>query len=61
VWQIDRRRTTRGGNSEQVNSNTPPVVTADPPRQTVSLATAATLNIAPPTMACRGAAAAHRG
>jgi len=46
VWQIDRRRTTRGGNSEQVNSNTPPVVTADPPKQTVSLATAATLNIA---------------
>ena len=30
VWQIDRRRTTRGGNSEQVNSNTPPDVKATP-------------------------------
>ena len=28
VWQIDRLRTTRGGNSENINSNTPPVVTA---------------------------------
>src|SRR5258708_24024647 len=27
VWQIDRNRTTRGGNSQQINSNTPPVVT----------------------------------
>src|SRR5207248_584421 len=26
VWQIDRLRTTRGGNSEQVSSNLPPVV-----------------------------------
>lgn len=26
VWMIDRNRTTRGGNSENVNSNTPPVV-----------------------------------
>src|SRR5690348_1866940 len=26
VWMIDRNRTTRGGNSEQINSNTPPVV-----------------------------------
>jgi hypothetical protein len=25
VWQIDRLRTTRGGNSENINSNTPPV------------------------------------
>ena len=33
VWQIDRQRTTRGGNSEQISSNTPPVVdvqTSDP-------------------------------
>src|SRR4029079_19220609 len=27
VWQIDRLRTTRGGNSEMVSSNLPPVVT----------------------------------
>jgi hypothetical protein len=27
VWQIDRERTTRGGNSEKISSNTPPVVT----------------------------------
>src|SRR5215813_9112278 len=27
VWQIDRLRTTRGGNSEQISSNLPPVVT----------------------------------
>src|SRR5438105_2041890 len=30
VWMIDRLRTTRGGNSERVNSNTPPTVTIDP-------------------------------
>ena len=35
VWMIDRLRTTRGGNSEQVNSNTPPVVTIEPMNQTV--------------------------
>src|SRR3982074_3798936 len=27
VWQIDRQRTTRGGNSEKISSNLPPVVT----------------------------------
>ena len=26
VWMIDRNRTTRGGNADEVNSNTPPVV-----------------------------------
>lgn len=33
VWQIDRVRTTRGGNSQNINSNTPPTVdaTADSP------------------------------
>ena len=35
VWQIDRVRATRGGNSERINSNTPPVVTLDP--STVSI------------------------
>ena len=29
VWQIDRERTTRGGNSEKVSSNLPPVETVD--------------------------------
>src|ERR1700704_4524237 len=31
VWMIDRLRTTRGGNSEKVNSNTPPVVSIAAP------------------------------
>jgi hypothetical protein len=35
VWMIDRLRTTRGGNSEKVNSNTPPLVTIDPQEQTI--------------------------
>jgi hypothetical protein len=30
VWQIDRNRTTRGGNSQQIDSNTPPVVSVQP-------------------------------
>jgi hypothetical protein len=34
VWMIDRLRTTRGGNSERVNSNTPPVVRVEPMSQT---------------------------
>jgi hypothetical protein len=33
VWMIDRVRTTRGGNIETVNSNTPPVVHIEPPFQ----------------------------
>src|SRR5205823_1538045 len=37
VWMIDRLRTTRGGNSERVNSNTPPVVTIDPKELTIVL------------------------
>ena len=35
VWMIDRLRTTRGGNSERVNSNTPPVVSIEPQELTV--------------------------
>jgi hypothetical protein len=46
VWQIDRLRTTRGGNSENINSNTPPIVDAQPAAQTVSLDGSATLRIA---------------
>jgi hypothetical protein len=45
VWQIDRRRTTRGGNSQNINSNTPPTVTATPATQSVAGAATATLNV----------------
>jgi hypothetical protein len=34
VWQIDRLRTTRGGNSENISSNLPPVVKVDVSNQT---------------------------
>jgi hypothetical protein len=33
VWMIDRNRTTRGGNSEKIDSNTPPVVRVEPAKQ----------------------------
>jgi hypothetical protein len=36
VWQIDRLRTTRGGNSENISSNTPPVVEARTSSQTIA-------------------------
>ncbi|HLK49231.1 MAG TPA: hypothetical protein VKT49_13910 [Bryobacteraceae bacterium] len=36
VWMIDRNRATRGGNSEQIDSNKPPVVTVEPHEQTLS-------------------------
>jgi hypothetical protein len=36
VWQIDRIRATRGGNSERINSNTPPVVELQPGAATVA-------------------------
>ena len=45
VWMIDRLRTTRGGNSEKVNSNTPPVVTIDPAELTVTFPDPVKLNI----------------
>ncbi len=38
VWQIDRVRATRGGNSERVNSNTPPVVALQTTTTTVASA-----------------------
>src|SRR5438094_7420233 len=34
VWQIDRLRTTRGGNSEKVSSNLPPIVSVSTTNQT---------------------------
>jgi hypothetical protein len=36
VWQIDRQRTTRGGNSEKISSNLPPVVEVRPSDQTLA-------------------------
>ena len=45
VWMIDRLRTTRGGNSENINSNTPPVVKAEPPEQTITYPNPATLAV----------------
>jgi len=39
VWQIDRLRTTRGGNSEKVSSNLPPVVSVSTTNQTADAAT----------------------
>jgi hypothetical protein len=36
VWQIDRQRTTRGGNSEKISSNLPPVVNLQPSDQTLA-------------------------
>jgi hypothetical protein len=45
VWMIDRIRTTRGGNSEKVDSNTPPVVRIEPAQQTISGSGKATLTV----------------
>jgi hypothetical protein len=45
VWQIDRRRTTRGGNDDAIDSNTPPVASIQPPEQTVAVGTKASLAI----------------
>ena len=42
VWQIDRLRTTRGGNSEKVSSNLPPIVNVSTTNPT---ATGATLTV----------------
>jgi hypothetical protein len=43
VWQIDRQRTTRGGNSEKISSNLPPVVTVQPSDSTLPAAGSTTL------------------
>lgn len=39
VWQIDRRRTTRGGNSQNINSNTPPTASVSPEKTTAAVNT----------------------
>jgi hypothetical protein len=43
VWQIDRQRTTRGGNSEKISSNLPPVVTVQASDSTLPAAGSTTL------------------
>jgi hypothetical protein len=43
VWQIDRQRTTRGGNSEKISSNLPPVVTVRASDSTLPAAGSTTL------------------
>jgi len=45
VWMIDRLRTTRGGNSERVDSNTPPVVNVEPSSPAVAAAGAVMLTV----------------
>jgi len=45
VWMIDRLRTTRGGNSERVDSNTPPVVRVEPSSPVVAGSSAVTLTV----------------
>ena len=45
VWQIDRRRTTRGGSDDAIDSNTPPVASVQPPEQNVAVGAKATLAI----------------
>jgi hypothetical protein len=45
VWQIDRRFTTRGGNDDAVDSNTPPVARVQPAEQTVAVGASATLEV----------------
>jgi hypothetical protein len=45
VWQIDRRRTTRGGNSERISSNLPPVVEVRSSGQTLAAPGSLTLTV----------------
>src|SRR3989454_3374815 len=45
VWMIDRLRTTRGGNSEKINSNTPPQVSVEPVEQTIPVPGKLTLTV----------------
>jgi hypothetical protein len=45
VWQIDRRRTTRGGSDDAIDSNTPPVANVQPPEQNVAVGVKASLAI----------------
>ncbi len=45
VWQIDRLRTTRGGNSEKISSNLPPVVSLQSAAATLAAPGSTTLTV----------------
>jgi hypothetical protein len=45
VWQIDRLRTTRGGNSEKISSNLPPVVSLQSAAATLATPGSTTLTV----------------
>ena len=45
VWQIDRNRTTRGGNSQSIDSNHPPEVKVEPTTLSISKGGAAKFSI----------------
>jgi hypothetical protein len=45
VWQIDRNRTTRGGNSQSIDSNHPPVVKVQPATLSVAQGASATIGL----------------
>src|SRR5262245_30007218 len=45
VWQIDRQRTTRGGNSEKISSNLPPVVTLEAASAVIASPSSTTLSL----------------
>jgi len=45
VWQIDRQRTTRGGNSEKISSNLPPVVSVEAASTILAAPTSTTLSL----------------
>jgi hypothetical protein len=45
VWQIDRQRTTRGGNSEKISSNLPPVVDVHASDQALAAPGSTTLSL----------------
>src|SRR5215831_19227480 len=45
VWLIDRLRTTRGGNSEKINSNTPPQVVVQPFEASIAEPGSVTFNL----------------
>jgi hypothetical protein len=45
VWQIDRLRTTRGGNSEKISSNLPPVVDVQAADQRLTTSSSTTLTL----------------
>jgi hypothetical protein len=45
IWEIDHRRTTRGGTDDNTDSNTPPVVAVRPASQSIATGGKATLTV----------------